>query len=178
MTGVPGGDVTLHAAITAEVAYQLPLLPAQTCAHVAERVLAVLAGRLPHTPPDRLATLIGGTVQTIESSDVQPYREHESRVVGPWVPDSPPETLRERVGRNLGSPVTDDEWDAYLAWVKAGRQRTAAPEPRQDTCPGRCLDAADVGVPEAGGMYAVDPNCPVHTSTLPAAPTEEPTPHA
>lgn len=116
MSDVPGGDVTLHAAITETlVAHRLahntfgcicgwdmgdaPDLATAHRAHLADRVMAVLADRLPHTPPDQLAGLIGGTVQTIEASDVQPYREDESRVVGPWVPDSPP----------------------------------AAPEPRQDT---------------------------------------------
>lgn len=109
MTGVPGGDVTLHAAITAELDLHRPCpcgcsdclghpsedddSPRWTPSHAADRVLAVLADRLPHTPPDQLAGLIGGDWETAYSDPTL------ARVVGPWVPDSPP----------------------------------AAPEPRQDT---------------------------------------------
>lgn len=130
MTGVPGGDVTLHAAITetlerhlADPCQGIGGAPGFLCAcyrrgqrgeqwwfpfveghraHVADRVLAVLADRLPHTPADQLAALIGGTVQIAPVDLVDGEWTHESWAVGPatpWVPDSPP----------------------------------AAPEPRQDT---------------------------------------------
>lgn len=152
MNGVPGGDVTLHAAITETLAtHRLGSFAGLTVCrcgrtgmgtleherHVVDRIIAVLADRLPHTPPDQLATLIGGTVERGEKQDGSamslertataadlglPYRE-VGRVVGPWVLDSPPAAPEPQctcyfTPRILAPPCP---------------RHPAAPEPRQDT---------------------------------------------
>lgn len=38
-------------------------------------------------------------------------------------------------------------------------------------CEFRCVTAADVGMPEVGGMVDIDPGCPVHDAS-PLAPVE------
>ena len=72
--------------------------------------------------------------------------------------------------RGYGRPLGEQARDAYedaedspiVRWTKG--QKTL---PEFVECDGKCITAAEVGVPEAGGMYAVDPECTLHGKVLP-----------
>jgi hypothetical protein len=73
--------------------------------------------------------------------------------------------------RGYDRPIEERRREAYEAckdapivrWTKG--QKTL---PEFVECDGKCITAAEVGVPEAGGMYAVDPECTLHGKALPA----------
>lgn len=214
MTGVPGGDVTLHAAITETLAQHLmhgpeprdglawcscaawnaPATdrrsPGEHLAHQADRVLAVLADRLPHTPPDQLADLVGGTVLPDVTDDGKPalYVESQTWPVPDSLPAAPepvydppadPENRRDSRTHPCGCQTYFDleRWRSrtttacseHIDDVRSTQPTQyvlpAAPEPRQDD-PDPLADPEYVAWLKAGR--------PPHP--LPVAPTEEPTP--